>query len=147
MKNVYGSTRSVKERSILSSEFVTVKIGDENEVPLGQNAEVTMGRRVEPRPIFGSTDMHWVAGQQQGNANVSSLVGSQGWFAGLLGGNESECGTFKTIKLDPSKGCNDTATSSIKVDNCLLVGVGIQISAGQLSVGQNATFVCSALLV
>lgn len=146
MADIFGYTRDVKEREIVSSDYAAVDIG-EGRLGLVQQWQAGYQHKVEPRFETGSNALYWVNGQPMGQLQVQSLVGRGGFLAGFGNTGAAACGALKTliISSDGEGNCGISGGGSLAFSGAVIQGIGLTAQAGNLDIGQNATFMTATL--
>lgn len=123
--------------SVASADFARISVskgGGQN--ALVQNCNVNYGQQIEEVTQVGSPQIFWMPGRPQGRITISTLVGSDGFFADWSG----ECGKIDTASIRvEGTACGFTGNGSLIFANGIVESLTADITTGRQSISQGAT--------
>ena len=147
-RDIFSYTGDVKEKQIVAARNAALDLGN-GRVALVQSMEGSYGHQVQPVYEAGSSSIYFVNGNPQGTFSYSTLVGTQGWFAGFP--MSGACASLRTINIDlisdnPECDVQVTMHNNVKFEGAILTQVSFSIQAGGLNISNTGTFTCAKMI-
>jgi hypothetical protein len=150
-EDIFGYDVDVKEKQVVAARNAALDLGD-GRIALVQSIQGGYGHQTSTVYEAGSSSVYFVNGNPQGNLNYSTLVGTDGWFAGIV--NKSGlCATIRSINVDlmgnADSNCDVQIKSkaNIKFEGALLESIQFSIQASDLQISNSGRFRCAKLMV
>lgn len=137
MQDVFSYDNNIKTSGqVASSDYARVSIkagGGRN--ALVQSVAVSYNQKIEEITQVGSTQIYWLPGRPSGNINISSLVGSDGFFSDW----QAPCGKIDTASISIDGGnCDFTGGGSLFFSGAIVESLNANISTGRQTITQGA---------
>jgi hypothetical protein len=147
-RDIFSYTGDVKEKQIVAARNAALDLGN-GRVALVQSLEGNYGHQVQPVYEAGSSSIYFVNGNPQGTFSYSTLVGTQGWFAGFP--MSGACASLRTINIDlisdnPECDVQVTMHNNVKFEGAILTQVSFSIQAGGLQISNTGQFTCAKMI-
>ena len=149
MLDIFGYDREVKDKEILSSDNISMDLG-EGKIALLQQVTAQYDHQIKPVYEVGSSALYFVNGQPMGSISFANIVGKSGFFNGFgLGGQA--CGELKTISINAVADSNCDyeieRNSTIKFEGAILKQIEFRVTAGEMFASTNGTFLVAKMLL
>ena len=149
-EDIFGYDVDVKEKQVVAARNAALDLGD-GRIALVQSMQGSYGHTTQPVYEAGSSSVYFVHGNPQGTFTYQTLVGTDGWFAGIVN-KTGLCATLRSINVDltsEDSNCDVQVTSkaNVKFEGGLLQTIGFQIQAGSLNISNSGQFVCAKMIV
>lgn len=140
MPDVFGNSYQIKnDNRVLSANNLLVDL--DGTLNLVQSANVVYQQTVNPQYESGSTTTYLVVGNPNGQAQLTSLVGSGVGLLGNVTTKISDNCEFKTLSFVATGDCPTISTEkSVKLDGCTLQSVGLSYNVQSLVVTSSLNF-------
>ncbi len=149
MNDIFGYNREVKSGEILSSDNVSLDLG-EGKIALLQQCSVNYAHSIKPAFEVGSSALYWINGQPAGAMNFSALAGKKGFFYGWGLGKQA-CGQLSIFSINAvdNSDCNFEIENNktIKIEGAILESVTLTVQAGEMTVVQGGSAKISKMIL
>ena len=137
MRDVFSYDNNIKTQGqVASSDYARVSVkqgGGRN--ALVQSVDVSYRQQIEEITQVGSTQIYWLPGRPSGNISISSLVGSEGFFADW----KAPCGKLDTASINVEGGnCDFTGQGSLFFKGAVVESLTANLSTGRQTITQGA---------
>ena len=150
-EDIFGYDVDVKEKQIVAARNAALDLGD-GRIALVQSIEGVYNHQTSTVYEAGSTSVYFVNGNPQGALTYQTLVGTDGWFSGIV--NKSGlCATIRSINVDllgnADSNCDVLVKSkaNIKFEGALLEQLSFTITAQDLKISNTGRFKCAKMMV
>lgn len=149
-EDIFGYDVDVKEKQVVAARNAALDLGD-GRIALVQSMEGSYGHQAQTVYEAGSSSVYFVNGNPTGTFTYSTLVGTDGWFAGIV--NKSGlCATLRSINVDltsSDSNCDVQVTSkaNVKFEGAMLRQISFGINAQQLQISNSGQFICAKMVV
>ena len=150
-EDIFGYDVDVKEKQVVAARNAALDLGD-GRIALVQSISGDYGHTTNTVYEAGSSSVYFINGNPQGSLNYDTLVGTDGWFAGIV--NKSGlCATIRSINVDlmgnVDSNCDVQVKSkaNIKFEGALLEQISFSVQASQLQISNSGRFRCAKLMV
>jgi hypothetical protein len=128
---------------IASSEFAIVSIGaGSTRNALVQSLTVQYNQQIEEVTQVGDSQIYWMPGRPSGEVNITTLVGTGGFFQGW----QAPCGLIGSASVGVQGGkCRFNGKGTLRFDGAVVQGVSVQISTQQQTISQSAIIKIASL--
>lgn len=149
-EDIFGYDVDVKEKQVVAARNAALDLGD-GRIALVQSMQGSYGHQHQTVFEAGSSSVYFVSGNPQGTFGYSTLVGTDGWFAGIVN-KTGLCATLRSINVDltgTDSNCDVQVKSkaNVKFEGGLLRQIGFQVQAGGLNISNSGEFVCAKMVV
>ena len=150
-EDIFGYDVDVKEKQVVAARNAALDLGD-GRIALVQSINGSYGHTTNTVYEAGSSSVYFVSGNPQGSFDYTTLVGTDGWFAGIV--NKSGlCATLRSINIDlmgnRDSNCDVEVTSkaNVKFEGALLESLSFAIQAQDLQISNTGRFKCAKMIV
>ena len=138
MIDFFGSEKTIAANgAIITSEFASLSAN--GAMSLVQSVQMQYNRPITTMFEAGSSTLHFIGGNSEGQITINSAVGKNGFFENFRN-LRSTCGAINLMSIDllPGGACSVGTTGGITFSGAMAEGFSIAFQAGPVAVTEGA---------